>query len=214
MRKYIIALGIGLAAVLITLYLLRTLPPLDSETVQEIVATERVVSEEELLAAIDRLGATGQLTPFLNWRNLGLILATGFIAAAALVTFLHLILAKLTTGPFGRQPKVSTAVRRGIELGIIGVLLIIFRLSIADTYLYILTPVFALFVEYLLSQPSKKELEELYGNQMTASGTELANNGFITDKSPAVEENTDIVDTAFEAQETPEVLTTQENADD
>lgn len=202
MQKYIIALGIGLAAALATVYLLRTLPPLDSATVQQIVATERIVSEEELVAAIDRLGSAGQLTPFLNWRNMGLILGTGFVAVAALFTFIHLVLAKLTTGPFGRQPKVSTAARRGAELGLIGVTLIAFRLSIADSYLYILTPAFVLFVEYLLSQPSQAELEQLYGPLPNKNEVMVAEDKVETAIAiPKVEDHVDITSDVETSQE-------------
>lgn len=152
MRKYLLTLGIGVAGVVIAAYLTRILPPFNADTINQIVTSERILSEEELLQAINRLSLSGSAVLLLNWRNLLIILAIGGLGIASLAAFLHLVLAKLTSSAFTLKPKASTAVRRGVEVSILAVCLIIFKLTLADGYLFILAPLFLVILEFAITQ--------------------------------------------------------------
>jgi hypothetical protein len=152
MRKYIISLTIAVAAALAAYYLLRTLPPLDAQAVRTIVESERIFSEEELLNAIDRLGSMGVLVPYLNWRNVILILTMLGTAIAAGFTFMHLLVNRLMIARFYEQVRPLVAVRRGAFLGFTVVSLILLRLYAADWYLFLVIPLFMLLAEMLLTQ--------------------------------------------------------------
>jgi|GEM_PF-4289505 len=173
MRKYLLTLGIGLAAIAIAAYLTRILPPFNAETISQIVSNERILSEEELLQVLNRLSQNGSAVILLNWRNLLIILTIGGLGVAALTAFLHLLLAKITSSPFTTRPKTSTAIRRGVEVSLVAILLIVFRLTLADLYLLILVPIFVLILEVAITQQLfKPEItdEELFLDDQLENG--------------------------------------------
>lgn len=160
MRKYLLTLGLGISGIVLALYLTRILPPFDEETINQLVITKRILSEEELLLAINELSANGGAVLLLNWRNLGLIALLGALGIANLFAFLHLVLAKITSSPFGIKPKASTAIRRGIEASVVLAALALFRLTLAETYLFFVVPLFVLILEIAITQQLNKPTAE------------------------------------------------------
>lgn len=124
MRKLLISLVLAVFLIVISVYLLRTLNPFDTEATREIISAEKIRTVTDFSFLVQELMSKGLIWDYINLRNF--LLVTGSISAAyiSLFTFIHLILDKLFFRKFYQQASLSMALRRGVlsALAIVGAL--------------------------------------------------------------------------------------------
>ncbi|MBL8014570.1 MAG: hypothetical protein JNK26_00055 [Candidatus Doudnabacteria bacterium] len=167
MRKYIVPFSLGLIFLILGVYLLRILSPLNAEVLGPLISAQKITTDAEFLALLDELVSKGIIWDYLDLRNVAIIAGIFFVAVSSLFAAAHLTLARVFFLKFYEQPHLIAAIRRGVEFGVFLLSAVVIRLYGLEIYYWGLVGVLLICLEYLIWKTVEKPLSDEEREQKT-----------------------------------------------
>lgn len=163
MQKYLIPLGLGIALVILSAYLLTILNPFDESAAAILISSQSIKSSVEFIELVKELTAKGLIFDYLNIKNVLIITATGASALICLFFAFHLTIDKLFVKKFYEQPSIFTAARRSVLFALAVVGSIASRVYGGEWYYALVWTGLMLVIELLLWKVFQKPAVEVTG---------------------------------------------------